>query len=197
MKVYVRQLLLILFFAVLSIVLPLYSIQKQFIKAHHRSAVSEQVLGTETQKENRISPARLIIPKLNIDANIEYVGLTSKGEMAVPDNTMDVGWFDLGPRPGEKGSAVIAGHFDGNFGEPAVFTNLYKLKTGDKLYIEDDKGQTLTFVVRGSRLFDPGYADDVFGLSDISHLNLVTCDGVWNSSTKSFSKRLVVFADLI
>jgi LPXTG-site transpeptidase (sortase) family protein len=107
-----------------------------------------------------------------------------------------VGWFEPGPRPGEIGSAVIAGHVDGESGEPAVFTNLYKLKEGDKLYIEDDKGGSIAFVVRESRTYDPGYADEVFIQNDNAHLNLITCDGVWDGVKKSYSKRLVVFTDI-
>lgn len=138
----------------------------------------------------------LVIPTINVNASIQPLGVTSMGEMEVPDNTLDVGWFKLGPKPGEKGSAVIAGHFDGTNGEAGVFTNLYMLKEGDKLYIKDGREATSTFVVRESRIYDPGYAEDVFSSSGSAHLNLVTCDGVWNGTKKSYSKRLVVFADL-
>ena len=117
--------------------------------------------------------------------------------MDVPKTATDTGWFKFGPRPGEKGSAVIAGHFDGTNGEPGVFIDLNKLKKGDKLYIIDDKELTLTFTVRESRVYNPGYAEEVFSSNDGIHLNLVTCDGVWDGTKKSYSKRLVVFADII
>ncbi|HSX40130.1 MAG TPA: class F sortase [Candidatus Saccharimonadales bacterium] len=142
-------------------------------------------------------PVRLLIPAINVSANIQQVGVTAEGAMDVPSNTVDVGWFKLGVHPGERGSAVIAGHFDGENGATAVFSDLYKLKEGDKLYIEDAKGKTITFVVRTSRIYDPGYADEVFSANDIAHLNLITCDGVWEGSKKSYSKRLVVFSDIV
>lgn len=142
-------------------------------------------------------PVRLKIPVINVDSAIENVGLTPKRDMEVPINSIDVGWYDLGPRPGEKGSAVIDGHFDGENGEVAVFTNLYKLKQGDKIYTEDNKGITSTFVVKESRTYDPGYSGDIFSRSDGIHLNLITCDGVWDGIKKSYSKRLVVFADIV
>ncbi len=138
---------------------------------------------------------RLKIPRINVDAAIEYVGVTPRGAMEVPNNTADVGWFKLGPRPGEKGSAVISGHFDGKNGEAGVFNNLHKLEKGDKLYIKDGKGTTTAFVVRESRTYDPGYAEEVFSLNDSVHLNLVTCDGIWDKNKKNYTKRLVVFAD--
>jgi LPXTG-site transpeptidase (sortase) family protein len=133
---------------------------------------------------------------INVNAGIQRVGLTPKREMEVPTNTTDVGWFMLGPRPGEVGSAVIAGHFDGANNKVGVFTDLYKLKVGDKLSVVDDKGTTVTFVVRESRIYSPGLADDVFSSSDSAHLNLITCDGVWDRSKKSYDQRLVVFADI-
>ncbi len=145
---------------------------------------------------NSCSPMRLVIPAINVNANIQNTGITSKGVMETPNNAVDAGWFDLGPRPGEKGSAVIAGHFDGKNGEAGVFTNLNKLKPGDKLYVQDYKGASTTFTVSGNRIYDPGYADEVFSSNDGTHLNLITCDGVWDGDLKSYSKRLVVFTDI-
>lgn len=142
-------------------------------------------------------PVRLIIPKISIDTSIQQVGVAPNGAMDVPTNVIDVGWFDLGPRPGEKGSAVIDGHFDRKNGGPGIFFNLYKLKKGDKLYIQDNKGKIITFIVQGSSIYNPGYANNVFTSSNGVHLNLITCDGVWDGAKKSYSKRLVVFADMI
>lgn len=143
------------------------------------------------------SPVRLLIPSININASIQQVGINSKGEMEVPSNTAEVGWFKLGSPPGEKGSAVISGHFDGKDGKEGVFANLHKLKAGDKLHIEDGKGKLISFVVREKRTLAPGYADDVFNVDDgVAHLNLITCDGTWDGDKKSYSKRLVVFADI-
>lgn len=162
---------------------------------NQKQEAKNQVLAVEVQKETQGLPVRLKIPKINVDAAIQYVGLTSHGEMEVPTNSVDVGWYDQGPRPGEKGSAVIDGHLNNGNG-PGVFTTLYKLKKGDKLYIEDSKGTTTSFVVRESHTYDPGHADEVFSRTDRAHLNLITCNGVWNPAKKSYNKRLVVFADI-
>ena len=142
-------------------------------------------------------PVRLKIPSINIDAPVEYAGLTPDGAMDVPKERANVAWFNLGPRPGENGSAVVAGHYGWKNGKSSAFDNLYKLRKGDKLYIEDDKGAIVSFVVRESRRYDPNAdASDVFGSSDgKSHLNLITCEGVWDKVSKTYSKRLVVFTD--
>lgn len=149
-------------------------------------------------KMNAGLPVRLKIPSISVDAAIESIGLTSQGAMDIPKNPGDAAWFNLGSRPGANGSAVIDGHY-GTWknGSGSVFDNLYKLHQGDQLYVEDDKGAKISFVVREIRSYDPkANASDVFGSSDgKSHLNLITCEGVWDKDSKSYPKRLVVFTD--
>lgn len=144
-------------------------------------------------------PVRLTIPSISVDAAIEYVGVAPDGTMGVPKSPERVGWFQFGPRPGEAGSAVMDGHFGWKDRTPAVFDVLGSLQKGDRLYVEDDTGATTVFIVQGSRLYDPnGEANEVFNSSDgKAHLNLVTCEGVWDPFSKSYAKRLVVFADKV
>ena len=142
-------------------------------------------------------PMRLKIPSINVDATVEYVGLAFDGSMDIPKNSDNVAWFKFGPRPGEIGSAVMAGHFDRANGAPAVFNSLSKLREGDRLYVEDEKGIVTVFVARESRNYDSNAnTSGIFGSNDSqAHLNLITCEGVWNKTAKSYSRRLVVFAD--
>lgn len=143
-------------------------------------------------------PARLKIPRIGVDAALQYVGLTQTGAMDVPKGPTDAAWFESGPRPGESGSAVIAGHY-GHWknGGGSVFDKLHTLEAGDTIFIEDEKGAITTFVVRESLLYDPkADTSDIFGSNDgKSHLNLITCEGIWDDVSRSYSERLVVFAD--
>jgi LPXTG-site transpeptidase (sortase) family protein len=194
LKAHVKQLLLITAF----VLFPLFLLFYFTYNTNEKSVPPDSI--SPSQVINKVSPGlpvRLKIPSINVDAAIEDVGFTSKRVMEVPSNAVNVAWFKLGPRPGEIGSAVIAGHFNQENGEAGVFTDLHKLKKGDKLYIQDDKGTSIIFVVRESRLYNPGLAGEVFSLNDgIARLNLVTCDGVWNGTKKNYSKRLVVFSDI-
>lgn len=142
-------------------------------------------------------PVRLIIPNIKVDAPIEYVGLAPDGAMDVPKELANTAWFELGQRPGENGSAVIAGHYGWKNMERSVFDDLHTLRKGDKVYVEDDKGDILSFVVRDSRGYEPqADASAVFGSNDgKAHLNLVTCAGEWDQVSKTYSERLVVFTD--
>ena len=143
-------------------------------------------------------PLHLKIPKINVESNIEYVGIGTDGDMGTPSGPDDTAWYDLGPRPGEKGSAVIDGHSGWKNNIPAVFDNLSELNVGDKLYIQNEFGSTTTFVVRKVRTYDKNKdAQNVFDSNDgKAHLNLITCEGVWDPVTKSSSERLVVFTDM-
>jgi len=49
----------------------------------------------------------LMIPAINVNTSIQKVGITPDGEMEVPSNIGEVGWFKLGSPPGEKGSACL------------------------------------------------------------------------------------------
>jgi LPXTG-site transpeptidase (sortase) family protein len=143
-------------------------------------------------------PTQLKIPEIGVDAAVESVGLTSQGAMAVPKGSNDVAWFNLGPRPGEVGSAVIDGHYGWwKDGTPTVFNDLNKLNAGDKIYVTDNIGATRTFIVRRLQTYSQNESDyDVFSSSDgEAHLNLITCGGVWNAVTQSYPDRLVVFTD--
>lgn len=144
-------------------------------------------------------PVRLKIPSISVDAVIERVGLTPDGAMDVPESRRDVAWFDPGTHPGEYGSAVIAGHYGKNSEGGSVFDLLHTLRNGDVVSIEYDTGASVSFVVRESRRYNQtADASSVFTSSDgKAHLNLVTCEGIWDTNLQGYSRRLVVFADKI
>lgn len=144
-------------------------------------------------------PTRLMIPKIRVNISIEHVGLTPEGAMGVPKNFINTAWFELGPRPGDRGSAVIDGHFGFIKKKPGAFNNLHRLRKGDKISVQDEKGVVVSFVVRESRIYRQDEdVPEVFASSDgKAHLNLITCQGIWNKSKKSYSERLVVFTDLV
>lgn len=142
-------------------------------------------------------PVRLLIPKIKVDTNVLYMGLNKTGNMDVPPDLLNVGWYKFGPIPGDKGSAVIAGHLVG-VKDLGVFANLHLLQPGDNLSILDDKGATTSFVVRESRSYGQlEEPNEVFHSSDGAHLNLITCTGVWVKELQRYTKRLVIFTDRV
>lgn len=141
------------------------------------------------------APLRLRVPVLGVDSAVQWVGLDSEGRMGVPDNYSDVAWYELGPRPGMPGNAVIAGHLDSTSG-PAIFYKLEDLRPGDEIIVVAHDGEEVRFIVEETAVYD---ADDaplsrIFGPDDRARLNLITCDGVFDRSSRSYDKRLIVFA---
>lgn len=145
-------------------------------------------------------PKILKIPKIGVDAQVEWVSKSNTGSMAPPEKSQEAAWYQLGPKPGQVGNAVIAGHLDSSnpFKPKAVFNNLKSLQPNDFVYIHDDLGQLLRFRVVARETFNrqdiPLSA--IFGFNDKPRLNLVTCDGGWNFFARSYNQRLVVFTEL-
>lgn len=155
------------------------------------------ILGDEDKHQEIGFPERIIIPKIGVDAAVQYVGLTPDGDMDAPNNAKDAAWFKLGPKPAEEGNAVIAGHFDSKDGKPALFWDLDKLSPGDYIFIIDDKSVKRRFKVIERKFYDSESAsmEEIFGASDKARLNLITCGGVWDKKTQNYNKRLVVFSE--
>lgn len=152
---------------------------------------------TEKPKVTIGLPVRLKIPSINVDAAIDYVSIDASGAMAIKQSLTEVAWYELGPRPGEDGSAVIAGHYGWIGNQGSVFNDLNKLIKGDEVIVVDIKDTSITFVVRENQKFDPkADASTVFKSDDgKAHLNLITCAGAWVNSENTYSDRLVVFTD--
>lgn len=144
-----------------------------------------------------VVPARLRIPALGIDTAVEETG-TFKGNMDVPDNIWEAAWLKTGPRPGDRGNAVIAGHKDSTRGT-AIFWDLGKLKAGDRVYVSDQYGWELTFEVTEVQSYarEAAPLDRIFGPGNENRLNLITCDGNFQSDQLTYDKRLVVFTRLV
>ena len=143
-------------------------------------------------------PALLVIPKINIKANVEDVGLDKHKKIDIPKNDYNVAWYELGAKPGENGKAVMAGHLDTRFGGAAVFYDLGSLTQGDTITIIDENEKQISFEVTKIEKFkDANFPiGDVFGSAEEPLLNLITCEGTFNKNTQNYSDRLVVFTKM-
>ncbi len=144
-------------------------------------------------------PVRLAIPALNINAAVQDVGITAKGNMGIPNNFVDVGWYSYGAIPGQTGSAVIDGHVDNGLALVGVFKHLSDIKTGDDVYVTNYAGQKLHFVVTDIQYY--GYENaptsEIFNADNGgAELKLITCGGTWVPGQKTYDQRLVVTAKL-
>ncbi|TFB13373.1 class F sortase [Filobacillus milosensis] len=181
--------------------------QTEIQNLHHQSNVqSDDILESELEivktstnpksDKKGIVPNTVEIPAINIKAQINPVGLTETGGMKVPDNIMEVGWFEPGTLPGDVGNAVIAGHVDGVSG-PGVFYNLKKLSVGDQIFIYGKGGKALTFTVEKivSYPAEDAPINEIFGPTNGKSMNLITCTGPFDRES-GYTDRLVVYTNL-
>lgn len=108
------------------------------------------------------------------------------------------GWYDAGPRPGERGSAVIDGHLDRPGGYPATFWNLRNMQAGDAVKVVMSSGKVLVFHVKNIASYPPQDAplQAIFGNGGGNYLNLITCAGDWLPDQHQTTLRMVVYTVL-
>ncbi len=141
----------------------------------------------------------LRIPSIGVNASMQSVGLTPKGNMGIPTNYTDVAWFTGSAKPGTAGTSIVVGHRDTHIFGPGVFRSLGQLAAGDDVYVTID-GKEAHFRVVGKRT----YKEDTDRIEEITRgdghtarLNLITCEGTWNQSVRRYDERLVVFTELV
>ena len=143
------------------------------------------------------SPARLLIPKIGVNAKIEARGLDAGRNMETPGDFHNVAWYDLGPRPGEPGNALMNGHVDWWTGS-AVFTRLSELRIGDTVMVQRRDGSRLSFRVTSRRVvLANARIASLFAPSRVATLTLITCTGAWDPRIQSDTHRLLVSAVLV
>jgi LPXTG-site transpeptidase (sortase) family protein len=144
-----------------------------------------------------ITPARLRIPSIGVDAPVASVGILRDGSMAVPDNLWVSGWLSSGARPGQPGKSVIAGHR--GVGGPALFSHLEDLRPGDRVHVSDAGGGEHVYEVTRVALLDLSFASqvEVFGPTSQQQLVLITCFGQYSRNTRTYDHRLAVFSRIV
>ena len=142
-----------------------------------------------------IVPARLRIPSLGVNARVETAGVKADGTMYTPQNFVNVSWYSQGAKPGALGSAVFAGHVNNAALKPGVFEHLSQIKKGDYITVEDASGKSIVYKVSSVDEYPANASTDaIFATTGPSQIALITCDGDWVPSARTFERRLVVIA---
>ena len=140
-------------------------------------------------------PVRLQIPAIGVSTDLVRLGLAPDGTMEVPKKWEEAGWYTRGPRPGENGPAVIAGHVDSTSG-PAVFFHLRDLRAGDKVLVTRADHSVVHFVIDRLQSFPKASfpTGAVFAPTPVPALRLITCTGPFDETARSYLENLVAFA---
>ena len=143
-------------------------------------------------------PDRIRIPSIHVNAPLIGLGLTPTGSLDVPPAAKKnlAGWYEAGTTPGERGTAIVAGHVDNAEG-PAVFYDLGALKKGSTIEVARRDGGTARFSVDAVEVYDARHFPDekVYGAARRPELRVITCGGGYSKST-GYQGNVVVFAHL-
>lgn len=145
-------------------------------------------------------PVEIEIRALDLRAPVHRVGLAPDGAIDVPseERAQEAGWYDQGPTPGQYGPAVIVGHVDTS-GGPAVFKDLKRLRTGDRIEIDRADRSVAVFEVDAVERFDKERlpVDEIYGDFSRPNLRLITCGGRWVGGATGYADNVVVFASMV
>ena len=141
-------------------------------------------------------PVELEIPALDVAVAVKPVGLTGDQHMEVPAFG-ESGWYHPGPRPGQPGHAVIAGHVDSRKG-PDVFYGLHTLRPGDEVLVRMSTGSVIAFSVDEVER-QPKEAlpeSPMWSSSGRPQLALLTCGGRFDRKRHTYPDNVVVYASM-
>jgi hypothetical protein len=142
-------------------------------------------------------PRRVILPRVGIDMQIVATGVRRDGQMELPDDPREIGWYRFGALPGDdRGSAVLGGHVDSERYGAGPLAKLAGVERGDRIVVTGPDGERLRYRVTRveriskaalptDRLFDPGVAH---------RLVVVTCGGRYLPEAGGYEDNIVVIA---
>jgi len=147
-------------------------------------------------------PRYLNIPSIGLSqARIVEVGTKTNGELATPYNIYDIGWYNEGALPGSNGVVVM----DAHGGAPGIgaFGSLPQIKVGDKINVEMGDGREFIYTVVDTATKALGeeannYMTTAFESPETGKgsLTLITCTGVYWTSSRTYSHRFFARAVL-
>ena len=143
-----------------------------------------------------VAPVAVALPTLGVDLPVLPVGVTADGQMQVPAQAEQAGWYEYGPAPGSaQGSAVIAAHVDSVASRGlGPFARLKDLAVGDAVTVRLADGSTVTYAVE--RVDSMPKTDvvwhDVFTSDGPPRLVLITCGGRWQPAVRHYANNIMV-----
>ena len=143
-----------------------------------------------------LPPARILLPKLGVDAPIVLLGVLPDGAMESPSKPLDVAWYTFSAKPGQPGNVVMSGHVDFvNYG-PAVFARLDEMRLGDEVAVQLENGAILKYLVQSVDEYVEAEAPvrEIVGPTPNEAITLITCSGTFDPRNRTYDKRLVVRA---
>lgn len=142
-------------------------------------------------------PRYIDIVKLSVHARVFSEGVDRRGQLQVPWNIYDTGWYNASAQPGQPGAMLVDGHSGVN-DIHGVFYNLGTLVNGDVITITRGDGAKVTYSVAKVQTVavnDVNMSSMLVSIDTTKPgLNLITCAGDQIPGTTKLDKRVLVYA---
>lgn len=146
------------------------------------------------------APVHLDIPDAGVHVPLMAVGKNADGTVEVPpfSRASYAGWYDMGPMPGERGAAVIVGHYDDLHGA-AAFYKLNQVHPSERIEVTRVDHSVAIFEVDATEKVQKTKfpADRVYGAVRYAGLRLVTCAGTFDRREHAYRDNFIVYAHLV
>jgi sortase A len=142
-------------------------------------------------------PVKLVVHAIDLSEEIIPVRLTSENIVDTP--SVHVGWYQNGVMPGNRGNAVLNGHYINTDLGTGVFYKLSQLKQNDEIDIVDNSAHQFRFFVTSveSVAVNDFPITRVYGRTEEQQLNLITCDGSYDMVRHDYTRRTIVYSKLV
>lgn len=141
-------------------------------------------------------PTSITIARIGVRMSVIGVGVASDGQMALPPNPADVGWYSYGPRPGDSaGATVLAAHIDAPGYGIGPLARLGELRQGDVITVVSG-GTSRRYLVSSTRQLEKSSLDltTLFARTGPPRLHLITCGGDFDRTKRHYEQNVVVLA---
>jgi hypothetical protein len=142
------------------------------------------------------APQRLQVPRLDVDAPIQPVGVESTGNLVIPEDPQVVGWWSGGAAPGSPvGTVLMASHVDSAKDGPGALARLAQTPIGAQVTVRGPDGSQSYQIVARRRYFKGDLPwRQLFNQGMQPRLVLVTCGGEFDYRTRHYTDNIVVVA---
>ena len=162
------------------------------------ATAGSRIDATRLPRPMRIAvPAVVEIPRLDVAASVERVGIDGAGQVEVPADIQRVGWYAFSsPAGAREGSTVLVGHRDGEGQGLGAFAAIGDLEPGDAIVVERADGERLRFEVVARESFAKSDIplEELFTRTGPARLTLITCGGPFDPASLGYTDNIVVTA---
>ncbi len=144
-------------------------------------------------------PINVSLPSQHASGSVVPIGVDDNEALAIPKDVRTAGWYQFGPKPGQPGSAVLAGHVDDHLQGVGLFAVIGDLDIGDEVVITDAGHVQRTFRVIAREEWHKTQVPmaRLFARTGPPRLVLLTCGGDFDRDTLSYVDNIAVTAELI